>query len=128
MLSLASLSGFKTYIYAGVGAVLLSLLVFSYVQHVELAGRDDRIKALTAELSVSGKSVSDLTESLKSVQADLEKKERADIMRQATVSANLRELEKKDTALKKVEASLRDRPSTSKCPIPKDLIDAWNTL
>jgi uncharacterized membrane protein YhiD involved in acid resistance len=122
------LSGIKAYLYAGAAAIILVLSVTVYVQHVKIEGKNDKIKAVNTELSVSNQSVTDLTKSLKDVGAQLAQKEKDDFAKQAIIAANLKAIAQKDKTLEGMEARLKARPSTSNCPIPKDLKDAWNTL
>lgn len=122
------LSGIKAYLYAGASAIILALSVTVYVQHVKIEGKNDKIKAVNTELSVSNQSVTDLTKSLKDVGAQLAQKEKDDLAKQATIAANLKAIAERDKTLEGMEARLKARPSKSNCPIPKDLKDAWNTL
>ena len=122
------LSGIKAYLYAGAAAIILALSVTVYVQHVKIEGKNDKIKSVNTELSVSNQSVTDLTKSLKDVGAQLAQKEKDDLAKQATIAANLKAIAQRDKTLEGMEARLKSRPSGSKCPIPKDLKDAWNTL
>lgn len=122
------LSGIKAYLYAGAAAIILALSVTVYVQHVKIESKNDKIKAVNTELSVSNQSVTDLTKSLKDVGAQLAQKEKDDLAKQATIAANLRVISEKDKSLESMEARLKARKPTSNCPIPKDLKDAWNTL
>jgi septal ring factor EnvC (AmiA/AmiB activator) len=122
------LSGIKAYLYAGAAAIILTLSVTVYVQHVKIDGKNDKIKAVNTELSVSNQSVKDLTKSLKDVGDQLAAKEKDDLAKQATIAANLKAIAEKDKSFKSMEAHLKARKSTSNCPIPKDLNDAWNNL
>ena len=122
------LNGIKAYLYAGVSAIVLALGVTVYVQHTKIEGKNDRIKALGTELSVSNQSVTDLTNSLKGVRDQLVAKEREEQRVQAQVAANLRRIQEQDRSLESLEARLRQRPSTSTCPIPEDLKDEWRNL
>jgi septal ring factor EnvC (AmiA/AmiB activator) len=122
------LNGVKVYLYAGVAAILLALSVTVYVQHVKIEGKNDKIKAVNTELSVSNQSVTDLTKSLKDVGAQLAQKEKDDLAKQATIKANLAHIAEQDKSLESMEARLKARTSGSNCPIPKDLNDAWNNL
>lgn len=122
------LSGIKAYLYAGAAAIILALSVTVYVQHVKIEGKNDKIKSVNTELSVSNQSVTDLTKSLKDVGAQFAQKEKDDLAKQATIAANLKAIEQRDKTLESMEARLKVRPSASNCPIPKDLQDAWNTL
>jgi septal ring factor EnvC (AmiA/AmiB activator) len=122
------LSGIKNYLYAGVAAILLALSVTVYVQHVKIEGKNDKIKAVNTELSVSNQSVKDLTKSLKDVGDQLAQKEKDDLAKQATIAANLVRIAEQDKSLESMEARLKARKSGSNCPIPKDLNDAWNNL
>ncbi len=122
------LNGIKVYLYAGVAAILLALSVTVYVQHVKIEGKNDKIKAVNTELSVSNQSVTDLTKSLKDVGAQLAQKEKDDLAKQATIKANLAHIAEQDKSLESMEARLKARKSGSNCPIPKDLNDAWNNL
>jgi septal ring factor EnvC (AmiA/AmiB activator) len=122
------LSGIQGYLYAGVAAIILALSVTVYVQHVKIDGKNDKIKAVNTELSVSNQSVKDLTKSLKDVGDQLAQKEKDDIAKQATIAANLKAIAEKDKSLESMEVRLKARKTTSNCPIPKDLNDAWNNL
>jgi septal ring factor EnvC (AmiA/AmiB activator) len=122
------LSGIQGYLYAAVAAIILALSVTVYVQHVKIDGKNDKIKAVNTELSVSNQSVKGLTKSLKDVGDQLAQKEKDDIAKQATIAANLKAIAEKDKPLESMEARLKARKTTSNCPIPKDLNDAWNNL
>lgn len=122
------LNGIKVYLYAGVAAILLALSVTVYVQHVKIEGKNDKIKAVNTELSVSNQSVTDLTKSLKDVGAQLAQKEKDDLAKQTAIKANLAHIAEQDKSLESMEARLKARKSGSNCPIPKDLNDAWNNL
>jgi len=122
------LSGIKAYLYAGAATIILALSVTVYVQHVKIDGKNDKIKAVNTELSVSNQSVKDLAKSLKDVGDQLAAKEKDDLAKQATIAANLKAIAEKDLSFKSMEARLKARKSTSNCPIPKDLNDAWNNL
>lgn len=122
------LSGIKTYLYAGVAAILLALSVTVYVQHVKIEGKNDKIKAVNTELSVSNQSVTDLTKAIKDVRDQLAQKEKDDLAKQATIAANLARIAEQDKSLESMEARLKARKSASNCPIPKDLNNAWNNL
>lgn len=122
------LSGIKTYLYAGVTAILLALSVTVYVQHVKIESKNDKIKAVNTELSVSNQSVTDLTKAIKDVRDQLAQKEKDDLAKQATIAANLARIAEQDKSLESMEARLRARKTGSNCPIPKDLKDAWNNL
>lgn len=122
------LNGIKAYLYAGVAAIVLALGVTVYVQHTKIEAKNDRIKAIGTELSVSNQSITDLTASLKSVRDQLTAKEREEQRVQAEIAANLRRIQEQDRSLEALETRLRQRPSTSTCPIPEDLKDAWHNL
>ena len=122
------LNGIKVYLYAGVAAILLALSVTVYVQHVKIEGKNDKIKAVNTELSVSNQSVTDLTKTIKDVRDQLAQKEKDDLAKQATIAANLARIAEQDKSLESMEARLKARKSASNCSIPKDLNDAWNNL
>lgn len=122
------LNSIKEYLYAGVAAIVLVLGVTVYVQHTKIEAKNDRIKAIGAELSVSNQSITDLTASLKSVRDQLTAKEREEQRVQAEVAANLRRIQEQDRSLEALETRLRQRSSTSTYPIPEDLKDAWHNL
>jgi len=122
------LNGIKAYLYAGVAAIVLALSVTVYVQHVKIDGKNDKIKAVNTKLSVSNQSVTDLTKALKDVKDQFAQKEKDDLAKQATIAANLAHIAEQDKSLESMEARLKVRKSTSNCPIPKDLKDAWNNL
>lgn len=122
------LSGIKTYLYAGVAALVLALGVTVYIQHTEIESKNDRIKALGIELSVSNQSITDLTNSLKEVRDQLTIKEREEQRVQAEIAANLRRIRAQDRSLEALEVRLRQRPSTSTCLVPEDLKNAWRNL
>lgn len=122
------LSGIKSYLYMGTAVIILALSVTVYVQRVKIEGKNDKIKSLNTELSVSNQSVTDLTKSLKDVGAQLAQKEKDDLAKQATIAANLKAIAQRDKTLEGMEARLKTRPSASNCPIPEDLKDAWNNL
>lgn len=122
------LSGIKTYLYAGVAAIVLALGITVYVQHVRIDSKNERIKSLGTELSVSNQSVTDLTNSLTQVRNELVAKEREEQRKQAEIAANLRRIREQDRSLEAMEARLRQRPSASSCPVPEDLKNAWRNL
>lgn len=122
------LNGIKTYLYVGVAAIVLALGVTAYVQHTKIEAKNDRIKAIGIELSVSNQSVTDLTNSLTQVRNQLVAKEREEQRVQAEIATNLRRIQEQDRSLEALEARLRQRPSTSNCPIPEDLNNAWHNL
>ena len=122
------LSGIKAYLYVGAAAIILTLSVTVYVQHVKIEGKNDKIKAVNTELSVSNQSVADLTKALKDVQDQLAQAERDNLAKQATITANLARIAEQNKSLEGLEARLKARKSTTNCPIPKDLNDAWNSL
>lgn len=122
------LNGIKAYLYAAAGAILLALSVTVYVQHVKIESKNDKIKAVNTELSVSNQSVTDLTKAIKDVRDQLAQKEKDDLAKQATIAANLARIAEQDKSLESMEARLKARKPTSNCPIPKDLSDAWNNL
>lgn len=122
------LNGIKTYLYAGVAAIVLALGITVYVQHVKIDGKNERIKSLGTELSVSNQSVTDLTNSLTGVRNQLIAKEREEQRKQAEIAANLRRIREQDRSLEAMELRLRQRPSTSNCTIPEDLKNAWRNL
>ena len=122
------LSGIKTYTYAGVAAILLALSITVYVQHVKIEGKNDKIRAVNTELSISNQSVTDLTKAIQDVREQLAQKEKDDLAKQATIAANLARIAEQDKSLESMEARLKARKSGSNCPIPKDLNDAWNNL
>lgn len=122
------LTGIKTYLYAGVAAIVLGLSVFCFIQHVELNGKADKITALTTELSVSNSSVTETVAELNKVTVTLEANALKDQQTQAIIENNLQRVGTQDKPLEDLEQKLKDRKPTSTCPIPKDLDDAWNTL
>lgn len=122
------LNGIKAYLYAGVAALVLALGVTVYVQHVKIDSKNDKIKAVNTELSVSNQSVTDLTKALKDVKDQLAQKEKDDLAKQATIRANLAHIAEQDKSLESLEARLRTRKPTTVCPVPKDLSDAWDHL
>ncbi len=122
------LNGIRAYLYAGVAAIVLALGVTVYVQHVKIDSKNERIKSLGTELSVSNQSITDLTNSLTQVRNQLVAKEREEQRKQAEIAANLRRIQEQDRSLEALETRLRQRPSTTNCPIPEDLKDAWRNL
>lgn len=122
------LNGIKTYLYAGVAATVLALGITVYVQHVKIDGKNERIKSLGTEISVSNQSVADLTNSLTGVRNQLTAKEREEQRKQAEIAANLRRIREQDRSLEAMELRLRQRSSTSNCTVPEDLENAWRNL
>ena len=125
---LGLLSGFKTYLYAGVAAIVFGLSVVCYIQHIELNGKADKISSLNTELTVSNSSVTATVDELNKVTATLEANELKDKQTQAFIETNLQHVDTQDKPLEDLEQKLKDRKPTGTCPIPKDLDDAWNTL
>lgn len=121
-------TGITTYIYAAVAALLLGLGITVFVQHTTIKEKTAEINTVTTKLQVSNQSVDDLTKALTDVKNQLVTAEQAEAKKQAEIDAALKQITQQDKSLENLETSLKNRKSTSNCPVPKDLNDAWNSL
>ena len=126
MLSL--LTGIKGYLYGALGAVFLLMGITVYVEHLRIESKNKEISALILENKVSNQSVADLTNSLVSVNLQLTQKAKDDASKQALIEKGLSDIKQKDAYLTSLQGSLLSRKSSSSCPVPKDLENAWSQL
>lgn len=118
----------KLYLYGGIVAIILGLGIVIGIQDSKLKNRNLQITTLQTQLDVTRNSVNTLTTRIRGVTEQLRAKEIEDQRKQAVIAEQLRQIQTRDRSLINTEERLRNRPSTSNCPIPKDLENAFNSL
>lgn len=122
------LGRYAVYICSSFFALSIVLGVGWYVSNTKLEAQ--RAKAENAEmrLTVSNTSIASLKNELAEVNATLERTHAEAVAQRESLAQQLRIIDKNDEQKVMLEKYLKSRPSTSNCPIPKDLMDAWNSL
>jgi len=77
---------------------------------------------------VSNQSITDMTTALNSLNAELAAARDSELKKQSEIEYILKDVALKNKSLTDLQHQLQDRKTTSNCPIPKDLSDAWNNL
>lgn len=122
------LSGVHQYVIAGMAGTILLLTVGIYIEHLRNAAQKGKLDVVTARLTLSNQSIKDLKGSLVDVYQQLSDAQEAEQRQKDRTAEALAKVREQNKGLVSLQHRLETRPSQSRCPIPKELSDAWSIL
>lgn len=113
------------------GGMFILVCIFGagwYASNLKLDAQREKVENAEMRLTVSNTSLASLRGELDGINKTLEANHLSEMEQQKGIQEQLNLVNKNDQSRVALEEQLKNRQSTSNCPIPKDLANAWNSL